>query len=443
MRFIPMPTNARTYSRWIWPILALALALRLLTLLGTAPLDMYITDGGDRLWLLVNGLGLTANQVRGQITLVLHGQITILPFLNGSLPTPPLYLYIIGWLQRLFGPEMGIISIWLMQALMGMAVCWFGYRIGRRLHSQTAGLIAALVLAVHPEYVREAGTILTESTYIFFTFAGIWLYVEYVVQAEYPRWRMIALIGAVFGLATLTRAVLLLFPVGIGLHLLLISRGRWWRYALGLLLAYGLMIGTWTAHNWLLYGRFVIVSDQFTPALWRGAVTTDGAPADNDAQLAGTTPGDAAVEAISSDIGGYIALRIKELGGSYLVPAGSTTLGGESLRALVMNWLREDRSLEGLGRVFSGDDFWLKSLMYLFHFGGIILGLVGMVLARRNWQIMTVLAGFILYTTLVHSILIAIPRYIFPTQIAFWMLASVPLAMLWGRLQQRNRRNVS
>ncbi|MAU09404.1 MAG: hypothetical protein CL607_06260 [Anaerolineaceae bacterium] len=441
MRFNLMPTNARTYSRWVWPILALALALRLLTLLGMDPLDMYLSDGGDRIWFLLTGLGLTSNKDLGQITLVVHGQVTmILPFLTGSLPTPPLYLYIIGWLQRLFGPEMGIVAIWLMQTLMGTAVCWFGYRVGRKLHSEAAGLITALALAVHPEFVREAANVLTESTYIFFIYAGIWLYVEYVAQAERPRWRMIALIGAVFGLATLTRAVPLLFPVGIGLHLLWISRGRWWHFALGLLVAYGLMIGTWTAHNLLLYDRFVIVTNQFTPALWRGAVTTDGAPDENDAQLAGTTPGEAAVEAITGDIGGYVAMRIKELGSSYLIPAGTTTLGGESLRALVLDWLREDRSLEGLGRVFSGDDFWLKSLMYLFHFGGIGLGLLGMILARRNWQIMTVLAGFILYTTLVHSVLIAIPRYIFPTQMAFWMLASVPLAMLWGWLRRRSSR---
>lgn len=430
----------RTYSRWIWGVLLLALGLRLIYVLGLSPLNAYLIDGGDTVWYLINGIGLTSGKVAGRLWVAFEDQYYVLPFLSKALPTPPLYLYLVGWWQMALPPAAAITGIWGMQAVMGTAVCWFGYRVGRRIHSEAAGLIAAFALAINPELIREAGHILTESSYIFFVFAAIWLYVDYVVPQfalnERPRWPVLLLIGAVFGLGTLTRAVLLLFPVGIALHMLLISRARWWRSTLVLLAAYGLMIGTWTAHNWVLYQRFVIVSDQFTPAFWRGAVTTDGAPHENDAQLEGTTPGEAAVEAIADDFGGYIALRVRELADAYLTPAGTTTLGGESLRQLVTDWWRNDRTLAGLGTVTQGDHFWLKALMYGFHFGGILLGLAGMWFARRRWQVMTVLGGFILYTTLLHSVLIALPRYVFPTQIAFWMLASVPLAMLWQKARQ-------
>jgi hypothetical protein len=41
------------------------------------------------------------------------------------------------------------------------------------------------------------------------------------------------------------------------------------------------------------------------------------------------------------------------------------------------------------------------------------------------------LAGFILYTTLVHLALQAIPRYIFPTEVFWWVFAAVALTAVW------------
>jgi hypothetical protein len=42
--------------------------------------------------------------------------------------------------------------------------------------------------------------------------------------------------------------------------------------------------------------------------------------------------------------------------------------------------------------------------------------------------------GFVLYTTLVHLPLLALPRYIFPTETVWWVFAAVALVRLGGQL---------
>jgi hypothetical protein len=82
------------------------------------------------------------------------------------------------------------------------------------------------------------------------------------------------------------------------------------------------------------------------------------------------------------------------------------------------------------------DAFWPKLALYVFHFTGILVGLAGMVLTRARWRVTLPLIGFILYTTLIHLVLTALPRYIFPTALYWWVFASVPLLMILSRGQK-------
>ena len=63
------------------------------------------------------------------------------------------------------------------------------------------------------------------------------------------------------------------------------ERGLWLRRGVLLLVVYGAVISTWTIYNLGMWGNFVIGSNQLMPALWRGAVQTDGTPKQNDALL--------------------------------------------------------------------------------------------------------------------------------------------------------------
>ncbi len=91
---------------------------------------------------------------------------------------------------------------------------------------------------------------------------------------------------------------------------------------------------------------------------------------------------------------------------------------------------RNDRSITGLFEVTAAPGFWPKLALYGFHYVSLIAGLVGRWLTRRRWRLTLPLAGFILYTLLIHLLLDAIPRYIFPTSVFWWVFAGIALGAL-------------
>ncbi|MBL8157693.1 MAG: hypothetical protein JNM70_26325, partial [Anaerolineae bacterium] len=108
---------------------------------------------------------------------------------------------------------------------------------------------------------------------------------------------------------------------------------------------------------------------------------------------------------------------------------------GQSLRDLVAAWFRDDRSLGGLLAITQGESLWPKLVIYLFHYTGLIAGLAGMILTRHRWRLTLPLIGFLVYTSLVHFVLDAVPRYLFPTEIVWWVFAASALAHWSARLR--------
>jgi 4-amino-4-deoxy-L-arabinose transferase-like glycosyltransferase len=403
------------------------------------PLAPYTQGGGDTAWYLANGEGLLSGKPHGYTSFGV-------PFYAEVIPTPPLYLLFVGVPQYFLSHADAVRAIWWVQIALNMAsvfgLACLAWRMSGR---ERAFWLVATALMVDPSMVLMPSQILTETLYLCLIVAGVMLYLRaYDTQA---RWAF-ALCGLVLGLATLTRAVALLFPLALAAHALITAGKPNWRkvgVSLALMLVlYGATVSTWTLYN-LQYGRLVIASNQFMPAVWRGAVTTDGSPQENDAQLLRPedipddcerdcgvqVPTQRLVEqtrtAILSDVGGYVRLRLSELAGAILQPEMTTTLGGESLRALIGTWWNDNRTWDSFLRLLNGDNFWLKSAIYAFHFGGMGLGLLGLWRGRRAWRTSLVLFSFIAYTTLMHVVMLALPRYLMPAIVCYW--AFVPLAL--------------
>lgn len=452
-------------NKWLLLILLLALALRLGFGLVQDPLAPYSDRGGDSGWYLANAYALVTGLRPGDVlgdqqgfalpnylnlyTLITNRTISTITLVS-QIPTPPLYLIVIGVPQALLSPAGAVVAVRVLQAMLSTATCYFAYRLAYRLTGrENVGLLAALILAVSPVFIVEAAQILSETVFIFLLAGGICLYVESLTRARH-RLALLVLAAVFLGAATLTRAVLLAFPFGLAIHLLLVYG---WRRGLQraalFLVVYALVVSTWTIYNIMQWNRFVIAGEGLPTFLYLGTAGWSSAQ-EVDQALAEQSPTGDPIEAAGSSIAanplGWVQRRISELAGAYLQPHGTTFYGGASLRDLARDWLREDRSpvellafvqndlslkwqrgersLAGLAALVRSESFVPKLVLYLFHYGALVAGVVGIWRTRRRWQVNLVMLGVIAYFTLVHLVLYAQPRYLFPTEVFFYVFAT-------------------
>ena len=249
----------RRQTLWLLCILLFGLLLRFTYAVDHSTLHAFASDeGGDSGWYLANGAGFFSGQE--------HGRIRGLPFYMSNVSTPPLYLLFVGVIQKYLPDHETIIAIRLIQCLASTATAYLAFRLGTVIaRDPRAGLVAAALTAFHPAMIIEPANIATETMYIFFLAVGLWLYIEYVAYACYLQEThrvspvvALTLAALAFGLATLTRAVAVLFPLGIALHLILLGRHgyirSWRKSCIFLLLVYSAFISTWTIYNLIVWG---------------------------------------------------------------------------------------------------------------------------------------------------------------------------------------------
>jgi hypothetical protein len=379
-----------------------------------------------------------------------YGRLLVEGHAPGPPQSGPLYLLLVGAAQHLFEPAGAILAVRVVQVILSTATIYLTWRLTRSFtEDDRPGLIAALALTLSPVFIIEPAQTLTETLYLFLLLAGLVVYLEIIRNGQPARRDGAALVitGLLLGLTTLTRAVLLLFPVGLALHLLLVyGWRRGLRYGAILLAVYGLVVSTWTVYNRLTWNIWVVGAQGFSAFLFIGATEWQGPQATDQALAQATGVGEdlpsavdqqqalyqqAAADAIRTDPLGWLGRRAGALIEAVLQPHGTTFFTGESLKDLFANWLAQDGSLTGLLRIMGGDAFWPKLAIYLLQYTALAGAMVGLWLIRRQWRVALVLTGLIVYTLLIHFVLDAIPRYLFPLLPLGWALTGLTLTRLW------------
>ena len=409
-------------NRYAFPLglAASALVLRLFFVLVIEPSPNL--SGGDANWYMRTGYDLVTTGVT-----------------DGPMQPPPLYPILLGVLQvavpgspapNTYYTHAELQTARVLQSLLGAALCVVVYLLGRRLFGERVGRLAGGVLAVSPALIVDVGQIASENLMLPLFFGGLALY---AYALERPTARRMAAVGALLGLATLTRAAVLAFPLLLVAHLFLQARAHWRRLALALLLSYGALVSTWTVYNVVVWDRVVVGGEGILAFLYQG---TRGqlSPEELDGELGVSRENDREdraqklkerVEAtVLGDPLGWATYRAKDLAKAYAQPHNTVHFGGPSVRRAVWDWLRTDRSLDGLRRLTGAPSFWPKFVLYVFHYAGLGLGLLGMFQERRRWRALLPLYGVVFYFTAMHFVLLALPRYLFPTYPAYWLFAA-------------------
>lgn len=170
-------------------------------------------------------------------------------------------------LYKLFGYHPLIAR--LLYVLLGTAIVYLVYRLGRRVFGQAAGLLAAACAAGYSYLILYSATLLTETPFIFFLLLA--LNAAYAVAETGSRRGLVVLGVALAGTLLLRMAVL---PFVLVLLLWIYFTARRSPHPLKLLhlaiplAIIALAVLPWTVRNYLIFDRFMLLESQFGHVLW-------------------------------------------------------------------------------------------------------------------------------------------------------------------------------
>lgn len=113
---------------------------------------------------------------------------------------PPLMFWLAAGAYEAFG--VSVFAAKLFSALFGVLSCLALYAVARRLFDERIALVAALVLATTPRFVRTAATFRLDSAVTLFTLLSIYAWIRAVAE---PRYRHFVAAGSAWGLAVMAK----------------------------------------------------------------------------------------------------------------------------------------------------------------------------------------------------------------------------------------------
>lgn len=255
-------------SRWI---LGTALAVGFLLRFHAAFVaphpdsNLASTTLGDQI--LYDDIGWNVASGQG-FKVVVNGQIVPSAFITG-----PLYPLFLASIYVVVGHDVQAVRF--VQCLLGVALIWILYELGKHLFSPAVGLLAAVFCAGYPAFIRlgrlEGPAFLMSENLFLPLFCLSILTLVHLTRR--PTFFNQVTAGICLGLTTLCRATTLAFPVA--LLVWLMSLRRWsflssLRTAGWVTLAMGLVVAPWTWRNYQVFHRIVPVSTAGGINFWHG-----------------------------------------------------------------------------------------------------------------------------------------------------------------------------
>ena len=339
--------------------------------------------------------------------------------------TPPLYVFLLAGLYGLFHNPA---AVRLMQAGLGALGCVIFYGTLRRLCDDVTAAAAAALLAVYPLMAYLAGLHLTENLFLFLLLLVLWQAASVV---ERPTVRRAAWLGALVGLAALTRAVFLVFLP----FLIVWTAGVWgFRGPIGYrvfgvaLVCAAAVIAPWTVRNYAVLGAVIPVQGNGGVVFWAG---------NNPAADGGLTwPGPGTwTDGPLPDDGryGWRGVGQAEENRRYLRASGAwiSAHPGDYLALLGHKIVR----LYGLTRSAAGKDLRVPAVVSAFQAFFLAAAAAGLALARRRWRALWMFVVMIVFTNLIALAFSGSTRYSVPMIPSLALYAGVALASAtaWAR----------
>jgi 4-amino-4-deoxy-L-arabinose transferase-like glycosyltransferase len=344
----------------------------------------------------------------------------------------PLFALFIGAVYSVFGEQPLLIKFAQLLAFAGMVV--LVYDLGRRLYNPRTGLIAAAFCALHPSILRYVPDFHVETTLTFLFTLSIWCSVRLL---ERPNAGRAVAFGVTAGLASLAKAVVMLYPLIFGILWLLKSlrdpgprEKPWWSPFIPLSIAavcMALTIAPWTVRNYQVTGHFVPVTTGMSDAFLRGFIF-------------------AKTEYITLREPPYTGAEneVNKLFSSLCAAEGTVWERDDVETDRILNKAAKAQLLQSPGEfvrksILGVFTFWyeMTSLKTSLAAGGMALGawvlaIIGLRRSRREGQRAWTLLAPILFLNLLLAVLLALGRYSVPILPCLMVLAAFGADTLLG-----------
>ncbi len=325
-----------------------------------------------------------------------------------------------------------VVSLSLMQIVMSVLMVGLCYQISKSLTaSHPAGLIAAIGIGVGPAFVMEPPLILTETVFMTLIVLAMWSYGKALQSMTV---RGFAVTGVAFGLAALTRPILLAFPFVLVPHVLMSFKAHARIIRTGALLGGFCLVllpglFTWI---WVQAGGSPMDCHRISGLGSVGRGKFEG-PQATDRLRQGRDDSNASyIRAASQNIGrkplGWLSLRASNFVEAILQPHGTDNFPDLKIKQTILQWMEYDRSLSGLWAIVQIPGFWARTAIYFFHYSALVFGTLGHGCHGHNWRKLYMPFSFILYSFLIYGIFNGVTSLPVPVQIFFWMFAGIAVA---------------
>jgi len=225
--------------RFLFTTLGSAAVIRILWVMA-APLRLYAD------WATYDELGWRMAQT-GALAEATHRTMYL----------PPGYPFLLSLVYRIFGhaPQAAV----LINVALSVGIVYLAYRLARRIWGEQVGRWTAVLLVIFPSQILYVNLTCTEPLFTFLFLLALELFMAAEVRAGL-NWHRFAATGVVLGLATLTRALTLTFPLvmAVALFSSVRSKRRAVVATLAVVLGLAVVVAPWFVRNYRLNGRATI-----------------------------------------------------------------------------------------------------------------------------------------------------------------------------------------
>lgn len=177
----------------------------------------------------------------------------------------PAYEFFLAGIYKIFGHYYE--TVWIIQALLHAITAWLLFLITRKIfENERAGLLAALLFGLHPDLIEISAMLMTETLFLFFITLVVFVFVK-IYKSKNVLLRQSVILGAVAGLAVLTRPTVILFLLPLSFFYILkkeILNGGIF------LLVFFAVLAPWVVRNYLVYHQFILTTLTGSFNLWVG-----------------------------------------------------------------------------------------------------------------------------------------------------------------------------